>query len=480
MKKYIVILFISLLGFAFATHAQTKSFKRGVAFNNLTEQQLELLSPGVSWAYNWGLSVSNYTNFENNGIDYIPMEWANINVTNTRNFLTAHPEIKYILGFNEPNLADQANMAPQTAAQLWPNLQQIAQEFNLKIVGPAVNYSATYDPFQWYNDFFAACPDCQVDYVAVHLYMTSASSIQSNLAKFKQWGKPIWFTEFCILDNTTTVAAQSQFMVQTLNYLETDPDIFRYSWFKADGGSSSWSLFNSSGALTPIGEIYTHMSSYDSTYYFTTDQQIPATQYLRMNGVNMEKTTDESGYINLCGMGTSSWMDYNVDIPEDGEYNIFFRNSTEYAIDNSVIDISVNGTTAGTMNFVQQGQNIWNTQSCKATFTQGKQTIRLHFTRNGLRLNWFSITKSDSPPTTGIESPLANDVKAYPNPVSDMLNLQVPPNTLVNLYNICGNSVYSGKSPNTINMSAFPQGVYILDMRFENGGRKVEKIIKEK
>jgi len=483
-KKGLFILFTILLGFSFATFAQTKSSKRGVAFNNLTEQELELLSPGVSWAYNWGASVNNVANLGNNGIDYIPMIWGSNNISNSittaRNYLTAHPEIKYILGFNEPNLSDQANMSPQFAAQLWTTyLQPLAQEFNLKIVGPAVNYSATYDPFQWYDDFFAACPDCQVDFVAVHLYMTSASSIQSNLAQFKKWGKPIWFTEFCVLDNTTTVSAQSQFMVQTLDYLETDPDIFRYSWFKADGGSSSWSLFDNTGALTPIGEIYTHMSSYDSTYYFTTDQQIPATQYIRMNRANMEKTTDESGYIDLYGMTPLSWMDYNVDIPEDGEYNIFFRSCPSFATTNSTAFVSVNGVTIATMPFVNQGLNNWDTQSCTGAFSKGKQTIRVGFTQGGLKLNWFAITQSSTAPT-GIESAATDDVKAYPNPVSDILNLQVPANTQVTLYSICGNSVYSGKSPNAINMSAFPQGIYILDMRFENGGRKVEKIIKEK
>ena len=484
-RKYIVMLFVGCLGFSLATHAQTKSFKRGVAFNNLTGPELELLSPGVSWAYNWGLTVNNYADFGKAGIDYIPMAWNNIDMASARTFLTAHPEIKYILGFNEPNIVGGggANMTPQLAASRWANVETIADEFNLKIVGPAVNYSATYDPFQWYNDFFAACPDCRVDYIGVHLYMPSLSSIQTSLADFKRFGKPLWFTEFCDggTGYTPTAASQAQFMVQVLDYLETDPDIFRYSWFMADSnnGASPYNrLFDNTGALTELGEIYAYMSSYDSAYYFTTDQQIPAAQYIRMNHTNIEKTTDESGHINLWGMNDLSWMDYNVDIPEDGQYNIFFRVSTEYAFNSNMYVLEDGNQVASILFNRDAGIGVWNTQSGQGAFHEGKHKIRIGFSDIGLKINWFAITKSDNPPTA-IETPVVGEAKAYPNPVKDLLNLRVPMNTQVTLYTVYGKSVYLGKSPNTINMSAFPQGVYILDMRYPNGERTIEKIIKE-
>ena len=478
-KKGLIILFISLLGFSFATHAQTKSFKRGVGFNNMTEQEIELLSPGLSWVYNWGQSVSNYDNFTSNGVDYIPMAWSNINLANARTFLTAHPEIKYILGFNEPNIAGQATMTPEQAASRWADVETIADEFNLKIVGPAVNYSATYDPYQWYTAFLDTfCVNCRVDYIALHFYLTSASSVMNSVASFKKYGKPVWLTEFCY-DKASSAKDQINFMVATFDSLETNPDIVRYAWFM-DKASSNYNGLFAGDSLTDLGEVFTYMSSYDDNFYFTTDMQIPATQYIRMNRVNMEKTTDESGHINLLGMNDLSWAEYNIDIPEDGEYNLFFRVSSEYAF-NSNMYVLEDGNQAASIPFNRDaGIGVWNTQSGQGMFHQGKHKIRIGFSDVGLKINWFAITKSDSPPTTGIESPVANDVKAYPNPVKDLLNLQVPANTQVTLRSICGNSVYSGKSPSSINMSAFPQGVYILDMRFENGGRKVEKIIKEK
>lgn len=57
-------------------------------------------------------------------------------------------------------------MTPLEAAAEWPRLEAIANEFVLKIVGPAVNFcgncvtenGTTYnDPFDYLDDSFQAC-----------------------------------------------------------------------------------------------------------------------------------------------------------------------------------------------------------------------------------------------------------------------------------------------------------------------------------
>ena len=48
--------------------------------------------------------------------------------------------MKYLLGFNEPNFKNQANMTPAQAVEVWPRLEAIAEEFGLGLVGLAVNY----------------------------------------------------------------------------------------------------------------------------------------------------------------------------------------------------------------------------------------------------------------------------------------------------------------------------------------------------
>lgn len=485
MKKYIIIPVIGLLIFSYTTHAQTKSFKRGTCFNNLLVEDIEALSPGLSWAYNWALTSGNYDNFKNNGVEYLPMIWNRVNVTNARNFLSTRPEIKYILTFNEPNFKSQANLTPVEAARQWPEIEEIANEFNLTIVGPAVNYSPDKDPFEWYDEFFAACPDCRVDHIAVHLYMPSASSIRTSIEKFKKYGRPIWLTEFCAWENATTAKSQKQLLVDAFDYLETDPDIIRYAWFKergAGGGHPYYQLLDqkNEGVLTELGEIFTYMSSYDDNFYFTTGIQIPSEHYIRMNRVNMEKTTDESGHINLSGMNAPlSWVDYNLDIPESGEYNIFFRLSAEYG-DDSEVYVSVNGVEAASMLFEKKGVGVWNTQSCKGTFSEGKQKIRIGFKKGGLRLNWWAITKNNDAPSA-VEIPVTTgDRKVYPNPVTDILHIQPADNISgLILSDINGRTLFERQNANDIDMTGYRQGIYLLTIKFSDGETIVKKVIKQ-
>lgn len=239
MKKlFALIIFIQCI---FLSFSQTRSFKRGLGYNTLLTEDVQALSPGMSWGYNWGHTGSgNDAAFNTYNIEFIPMAWNGINKDGIRSLLSNHPEIKYILGFNEPNFKAQANLSPEAAAAKWKDIEEIADEFGLTIVGPAVNYSpdAPYqDPLKWYDDFFAACPTCRVDHIAIHLYMSSASAIKSNVEKFKKYGKPIWLTEFCAWDPNTTAASQQRFLFETIDYLETDPSVYRYAWFKERGWS---------------------------------------------------------------------------------------------------------------------------------------------------------------------------------------------------------------------------------------------------
>ncbi|CAN0554626.1 unnamed protein product, partial [Ectocarpus sp. 8 AP-2014] len=46
----------------------------------------------------------------------------------------------YLLGFNEPNYGEQANLTPQEAADLWPQVRQQADDLGMELVSPAVNF----------------------------------------------------------------------------------------------------------------------------------------------------------------------------------------------------------------------------------------------------------------------------------------------------------------------------------------------------
>ena len=225
MKRSLLSL---LLLIPLLTVAQTQSYKRGygVDQSKFSNQAVANLSKGAGWYYDW--SHSTYLDFESAGVDFVPMTWNGAyNANQIRQFLAAHPNVKYLLAFNEPNFKDQANMTPSQAAAAWPALEAIADEYNLKLVSPAPNWcgwcveegGTTYNsPYDWLRDFFAVCPNCRVDYIGIHFYMGAMESVKGSIDQlWEQFHKPVWLTEFNMdkngMGDNGTVDEQRAFMV---------------------------------------------------------------------------------------------------------------------------------------------------------------------------------------------------------------------------------------------------------------------------
>ena len=275
-----------------------RSAKRGVAFNFNYVSDLPLLSPYITWDYNWGNNTNENAAlwFDANEIDYCPMCWnGNYSADKIRAYVAAHPNTKYLLGFNEPNLTDQANMTPAQAAALWPPVVALAKELNLKLVSPAMNYGtlAGYsDPIKWLDEFFAQ-PDVDINDVyaiSVHSYMASPSAVQSYMERFRKYGKPVWVTEFCAWDPLPASAeVQMDYMCTVLHYMENEPLVERYAWFiprytnKNNDPHMQLITNEVPGELTDAGKVYCGFSSYDTQTYLTTEW-IPAGSYCAAEG----------------------------------------------------------------------------------------------------------------------------------------------------------------------------------------------------
>jgi hypothetical protein len=70
-------------------------------------------------------------------------------------------------------------------------------------------------------------------------------------------------------------------------------------------------------------------------------------------------------------------------------------------------------------------------------------------------------------------------IVAYPNPLTDVLNIRVDPLTLesISLFNAQGSLIYSGLD-SVIDMSAQPSGVYFLKVQCTGNSAQTLKVIK--
>jgi hypothetical protein len=237
--------------------------KRGLAYGLDSVADLTALSTGIHWWYDWATAPNApvATAHTALGVEFVPMAWGQGSLADLGTQVPA--DASYLLGFNEPNFDAQANLTPSQAAALWPQVEAVAKQHHLAIVSPALNYCGTNcnvtNPFDWLDQFFAACPGCQVDYIAMHWYACSGSALTGYLQQFEsKYTQPLWLTEFSCLDQMdTSEPTQEAYMNTALALLEADPRVFRYAWFTGrTTGTPSLDLLGADGMLTPLGQIY--------------------------------------------------------------------------------------------------------------------------------------------------------------------------------------------------------------------------------
>ena len=390
-----------------------KSAKRGVAFSFTQVTDLPLMSPYISWDYNWGNTPSNDAAmwFDANEMDFCPMCWnGNYNADAIRAFVAAHPNTKYLLGFNEPNLTDQANMTPSKAAELWPPVVALAKELNLKLVSPAMNYGtlAGYsDPIKWLDEFFAQ-PNVDINdiyAISIHCYMSSASAVQGYVEKFEKYNKPIWMTEFCAWDPVPgSVTTQMDYMCAVLNYLEANPKVERYAWFiprsgnKVDSPPYMQLLTHDYPAdLTDLGKMYCWFSPMDKSVWLRANRPILASEYVAVanNAMPLRPSTDTEVLQQVGGKGlmitnfaAGQQLMYQVCVPE---------NSTEFTLrycgySNSICEVLVDGVSQNYIDMPRNGSSTeWIVAKAPLSISEGKHTVTLKLFSGSCYLSAFEI-----------------------------------------------------------------------------------------
>lgn len=394
-------------------YIQGKSAKRGVSFNWQMDADFDLLGPAVSWSYNWANTYASNqeTKYQQHGIQYVPMCWNNsYSAANISAYYAAHAsQQNYLLGYNEPNLTDQANMTPTQAAEKWGDVVALAKNNNARLISPAMNWGTLpgySNGVQWLQEFFTKVNSNDISGIAVHIYMNTAKGTLSDLQRYKVFGKPLWLTEFCAWDGTSTSAAQCQFMCQCINALEQDKDLERYAWFIPRGGYATeaepfMSLLtkNNPPALTERGVLFVNMSTFDQKAVYPCGKRIPAEHY-RACSVDENYSsplvavcTDINGVLQIDGLALNQWMDYRIEVLKGVKhFNIRYTATRDSEITIYRMDESGNETALKTVELPTTGsKTAWATLAVDFTPEAGTQVLRLKCTKGLPRINWFKL-----------------------------------------------------------------------------------------
>jgi hypothetical protein len=229
----------------------------------------KLVALHASWAYDWSARVQPV----GIGIDWVPMIWSNRFVTpqiiDNLKLAKDDGSAKYLLGFNEPDNRAQANMTPEQAAALWPQLEQTG----LLLGSPA----PTTPTDGWLARFMKLVHErgLTVNFIALHYYLdfTNPKSVAAMRAQLIQvhdeYHLPIWITELGALDirqwgqkmlHAPSARAAQSYMHNVFKMLNALPFVQRYAWYTDSCASQSGckysSLFSTTGAVTAEGREF--------------------------------------------------------------------------------------------------------------------------------------------------------------------------------------------------------------------------------
>ena len=382
-------------------YSMSKSPKRGVAFNFSNSEDLPLLTPYISWDYNWGPDQTDISAqwMDGENVDFCPMAWGrNFNADRIRNYVKVHPKCRYLLAFNEPNLNDQARMTPQQAAELWQPVVDLARELKLKLVSPAMNYgtlSGYHDPVKWLDEFFTLVDSNDIYAISVHCYMASPQALKNYVSLFEKYGKPIWLTEFCAWEDYAvhSVEDQMSYMSEALNFLEQSASVERYAWFipRAKAGYPYMQLLTSAQPyeLTPLGQMYCGFSSFDKTTWLTSQNVVRATDYIALSDddIQVRPSTCDSGLM-LSTFMSGQFADYQVYVETDAEMLILRYAALAVAeiyfyVDGFPLEI-VTLPATGSM-------SEWASLPFITSVPHGKHTFRIEVSKGVINLSWFKL-----------------------------------------------------------------------------------------
>jgi hypothetical protein len=316
---------------------------------------------------------------------------------------------------------------------------------NLKVVSPAMNYGTMpgyANPTLWLEEFFGTDGHpgfdnvylSDIDAISIHLYNDFGDNVRRYIDRFRKFGKPIWMTEWCAWDDRAGVHLTSHefqitFMSQSVIYMEFDPAVDRYAWFIPKGGA-----FNSEDVfpynklltapalptlpeLTPLGKVYAHMSSLDTSFYFLSGEIIPAKDFSNSNiselapssdspyaansrswqdGVRFRPTTNTGSEVTVLDIvflspgnnTTNMWVEYQIAVPETRQYSITFCYT---ASQNMGFEVTVNERNA--QNITLNQAPGWNTQTNSLSLSAGRNIVRIRKTTptGNCAINWLKV-----------------------------------------------------------------------------------------
>ena len=226
----------------------------------------DVAAVGGRWRYGWMPQINDCPNIED-----VPM------IGNTK--AMGQPvggDSAWLMGFNEPDWKEQANIPPKEAAIMWRQIEALYPTRLLVAPAPSCARGGEQWLVNFYNEYrklYGRPP--RLDALAVHCYNGLGDTTECKelvrwyLRQAQTWGvAEVWVTEFGFQawrsDGDFAWGPGLAAMDDFIQFLNEQPGVTRYAWFTARMRGDEWwswgpdattALFDD-GGLTPFGKQY--------------------------------------------------------------------------------------------------------------------------------------------------------------------------------------------------------------------------------
>jgi hypothetical protein len=310
---------------AAAALADPLSGKRGFADVGANYDILQSVNAG--WYYGWRPDKpGGVGNFD---ADFVPMIWGAHQANQFEiDRILGYGDVEWVLGFNEPERPDQANLTVSQAIAAWRTLSAGFTGTNVKLISPGVaDTGGAGGGQQWLASFMAQADaeNLKVDGVAFHWYGVSnpndpigaANSFISRVDSYhNSYDLPVWITEFAIHDwggvytDEEMRVANAIFLENVIPRLESRSYVGGYAFYNWFGDSR---LVEGS-PLTPtnVGVNYVGVIKTGEVYNFSNIDLGEHVAYLSGGELVYQGGAGRVCYINALAntsrlSGTANW-----------------------------------------------------------------------------------------------------------------------------------------------------------------------------
>ena len=380
-----------------------QSHKRGICANHLEEADFRALAPGVSWYYNWHYETQDKPPGDVS-MDYIPMAWGDRpdSLNGLDHYLQeAAQKPRVVLAINEPNLKDQAFISPEKTATLYKKIKDIADKYQLTVVGPNMSLGSptdgsitAMDPLEnktvtytfmvpFLKAFFFYTDKTEVPALGLHTYGSIGELKWAVDAMHKEFNRPVWVTEYAEW-NASDDKAERDYLIQATDFLERTPYVQGYAWFKERADNKKISLLEKDpGKLSELGQAYVSLPAHDPDLYYRIPGKLSAGKYVSMNQADIMSNSHNNILVTANAAGATA--DYNIQVDSAGSYQLGLRAFGTGKIEVLEKDQVLASADAG-------GDDV-QTLAITAQLPAGPQTLRIRFGASGMVLSSIDFAK---------------------------------------------------------------------------------------